>query len=487
VTPIKGGHPGDPLNVEIIGSEEEVKEIMRAVGWHAADPLGLKSDLRIAADNLFERSYNEALVTERADRSLETEGQVWLYPGADDLLLARFVEDMTPLEDRDGVNVGTVFNREAWHELVRLVDAKEVLLRVISDYEKGEMPFLERAGLNRNDALAALKEWKDALTGGADSELDDEEEEMVDDVETESREPELQRRRGAFTRSDFPLLAAIARVFLALPPETKETPEKYHHLGFLFPGDLPRYDHVIVDEGQDFTYAEIHLVHSLVENRRMAVTVSGDRFQRMDWRFGVSSIETIETPADRKFSILRNYRQTVELATWIGRLSDALFGEAGQKIEPAHQHGPQPSVSVIPKLANMVESAADSFGEWYDDDQNPFTAQLLIGFDAKATTRITNSLSTSLEDRSIYVEKVEDGRLIERGRVSVADVPTVRGLEFDGVVVLVSESACDLLSQTSPRAEVTKNMLYVACSRAKRNLKVILQKDVDVLRNNAIY
>ncbi len=429
-----------------------------------------------------------ARVTERADQSLETDRQVWLYPGADDLLLARFVEDVTPLEDLDGVNVRTTFNREAWHELVRLVDPQEVLLRVIMDYEKGEMSFLEQAGLDRADAMAALNEWKEALAGGTESELDDEDaDEVVDDVEADLDNPELQRRRGAFTRSDFPLLAALARVFLALPPEAKEAPEKYHHLGFLFPGDLARYDHVIVDEGQDFTYAEIHLALSLVENRRMAATVSGDRFQRMDWRFGVSSIETIETPADRQFSIRRNYRQTVELATWVGSLSNALFGKAGQEIEPAHHHGPQPSVSVIPKLTNMVKSAADTFGEWYDDDQNPFTAQLLIGFDAKAKTRITNSLSRSLEDRSIYVEKVEDGRLIERGRVSVADVPTVKGLEFDGVVVFLSESACDLLSLSSPQAEVAKNMLYVACSRAKRNLKVILQKDVDILRGNGLY
>ncbi len=63
VNPIKGGHPSDPLNVEIIGSEEEVKEIMRAVGWHAADPLGLKNNLRIATDNVFECSYNETMVS----------------------------------------------------------------------------------------------------------------------------------------------------------------------------------------------------------------------------------------------------------------------------------------------------------------------------------------------------------------------------------------------------------------------------------------
>src|SRR5262245_22217919 len=43
------GHPGDPINVALVGSEADVLRIMRAAGWYRADPLGLRSDLKIAA------------------------------------------------------------------------------------------------------------------------------------------------------------------------------------------------------------------------------------------------------------------------------------------------------------------------------------------------------------------------------------------------------------------------------------------------------
>jgi hypothetical protein len=57
------GHPGDPLNIALIGSEAEVREIMAAAKWYAADPLGLKSDLEIAAGTVLKRPYDEAPVS----------------------------------------------------------------------------------------------------------------------------------------------------------------------------------------------------------------------------------------------------------------------------------------------------------------------------------------------------------------------------------------------------------------------------------------
>jgi hypothetical protein len=55
--------PGDPINVALIGSEAEVRGIMQAAGWFAADPLGLKSDVKIAADTVLKRPYDEAPVS----------------------------------------------------------------------------------------------------------------------------------------------------------------------------------------------------------------------------------------------------------------------------------------------------------------------------------------------------------------------------------------------------------------------------------------
>jgi len=63
VTSTKDHHPGDPINVALIGSEADVKAVMQLAGWVAADPLGLKSDLKIAADTVLDRPYADAPVS----------------------------------------------------------------------------------------------------------------------------------------------------------------------------------------------------------------------------------------------------------------------------------------------------------------------------------------------------------------------------------------------------------------------------------------
>ena len=63
VTLTKDGMPGDPLNVALVGDEARVKAVMQAAGWDAADPLSLRSDVKIAADTVLRRSYADAPVS----------------------------------------------------------------------------------------------------------------------------------------------------------------------------------------------------------------------------------------------------------------------------------------------------------------------------------------------------------------------------------------------------------------------------------------
>ena len=54
------GIPGDPLNVGLIGDEDDVVLAMHAAGWSPADPITLASCLRIAASVVFKRPDPDA-------------------------------------------------------------------------------------------------------------------------------------------------------------------------------------------------------------------------------------------------------------------------------------------------------------------------------------------------------------------------------------------------------------------------------------------
>ena len=63
ITHTANGIPGDPLNVALVGTEEELQVAMLAAKWFPADPITLKSSLHIAAGTVFHRSYDDAPVS----------------------------------------------------------------------------------------------------------------------------------------------------------------------------------------------------------------------------------------------------------------------------------------------------------------------------------------------------------------------------------------------------------------------------------------
>src|SRR6266478_6522529 len=63
ITRTGAGIPGDPLNVSVIGSENDLLSAMLESGWYPADPITLKSSLRIAESTIFHRPYIDAPVS----------------------------------------------------------------------------------------------------------------------------------------------------------------------------------------------------------------------------------------------------------------------------------------------------------------------------------------------------------------------------------------------------------------------------------------
>jgi hypothetical protein len=57
------GHPGDPLNVALVGTEADVHVAMLNARWYPADPITLRSAMRIAAGVVFDRPYDNAPVS----------------------------------------------------------------------------------------------------------------------------------------------------------------------------------------------------------------------------------------------------------------------------------------------------------------------------------------------------------------------------------------------------------------------------------------
>jgi LssY C-terminus len=63
ITRTTSGIPGDPINVGLVGSREDVLCAMNAAGWYPADPITLRSSIEIAGSVLLDRPYQQAPVS----------------------------------------------------------------------------------------------------------------------------------------------------------------------------------------------------------------------------------------------------------------------------------------------------------------------------------------------------------------------------------------------------------------------------------------
>jgi hypothetical protein len=63
LTVTSDGHPGDPINLALIGNEADLKHAMKVAGWFEADPLSIKDDLKIAEGTILKRPYATAPVS----------------------------------------------------------------------------------------------------------------------------------------------------------------------------------------------------------------------------------------------------------------------------------------------------------------------------------------------------------------------------------------------------------------------------------------
>ena len=58
------GRQGDAVNIAFIGSEQELHRTLAAAGWYAADPITLRTSVRIAADVVLRKPYAHAPVSD---------------------------------------------------------------------------------------------------------------------------------------------------------------------------------------------------------------------------------------------------------------------------------------------------------------------------------------------------------------------------------------------------------------------------------------
>ena len=260
----------------------------------------------------------------------------------------------------------------------------------------------------------------------------------------------------------------------------------------------PPFQYVVVDEAQDVSVPQLRFLATLVGGRPNGLFFAGDLGQRIfqqpfSWReLGIDI-------RGRSQNLRINYRTSHQIRTQADRLLDPELSDVDGNTEERRGtvsvfNGPNPTVRAIEDEKVEAEAVAEWLQRGIKDGLNPDE----IGVFVRSPEQIERAVA-AVRDSGLACDVIDYGAEGIDGAVNVGTMHLAKGLEFRAVAVI----ACDaevipLQSRVESIVDETdleevynteRNLLYVACTRARDHLLVTGVKPVsefldDLVINN---
>ncbi|WP_336772187.1 HelD family protein [Paenibacillus sp. MMO-58] len=245
-------------------------------------------------------------------------------------------------------------------------------------------------------------------------------------------------------------------------------PLVYIHLR-LYGLKIPAYDHIVIDEAQD--YSPFQLEALKLCQRTPSMTVLGDLQQGIHAYAGINSwtelIQLFNEEQTGFFELNRSYRSTMEIIEFANRILGAMGGGVKPAV-PVFRSGDPVEVAQVDQAA-WQKQIAQSIREWQAAGQ--FQTISVIGRTAEQCAELHDYLiGEGLEASLVQSKQPEYG-----GGLSVVPVYLSKGLEFDAV--LIADAGADMYTQDDSK------LLYVGCTRALHKLKLLHRDFLTTLIN----
>lgn len=243
----------------------------------------------------------------------------------------------------------------------------------------------------------------------------------------------------------------------------------------------PIADHVLVDEGQDFTPSHWQLVRAAVAAGPNDIFIAEDGHQRIYGNRLVLSHFDIRT-VGRSRRLTLNYRTTAEnLAYAISLLEGLEYRDLEDDVDGTDgyrsaRRGPRPVIQVSDNLTAQLDFAADTVRSWLDDiaegDESAETIAVLVR-DRFQRDRVVAGLA----DRGLSVRGV-DREAVKPGEPVVMTMHRAKGTEFTRVILFnpgaPAPGSVDPLNADGDEVVArARSLVYVAATRARDELVVV--------------
>lgn len=242
-------------------------------------------------------------------------------------------------------------------------------------------------------------------------------------------------------------------------------------------GERP-YSHVVADEVQDFGPAELRLLRALTEAGTNDVFLASDANQRIFKPYAPVARAGLEVRG-RSLALSVNYRMTEQ----IRRVAQGILIGKRPEEDPTPTSislltGLEPESAVCAGVTNEVQTVANWLKKLVANGYRP--GQIAIF--ARKRDVIENRVQASVRTAGLEYFKLESDDDPPTTRVAIGTMHRSKGLQFRAVAVMGVEDGLVPLASVRQRqpdeaaqrafVEMERNLLYVACSRARERLLV---------------
>jgi DNA helicase-2/ATP-dependent DNA helicase PcrA len=237
-----------------------------------------------------------------------------------------------------------------------------------------------------------------------------------------------------------------------------------------------RFDHVVIDEAQDFSPFQVALLQE--QTRGGSFTILGDLSQGIHAYQGIWNWDEFSSlfEADRTlyFQLDRSYRSTMEII----HFANAVLTAGGEPITPAipvFRSGEKVKLIQLKDERSKLTGLMKSVEELREGGSIHSIA--IVG----RTEQECAKLHQALTEQGLKTTLILAGQSEYRGGISVLPVYLTKGLEFDAVLIV------DVDPLHYEQSFQDAKLLYVGCTRALHELWLFYTEKPSPLITNLLY
>ena len=234
------------------------------------------------------------------------------------------------------------------------------------------------------------------------------------------------------------------------------------------PHFTPPFSHIVVDEAQDLTLAQLKLIAKLVSPHTNSITLVADSAQRI-YQSGFSWADTGLNIRGRSFEFTKNYRNTRQIATAaLSLLQKESDRTDFTDVELPEQMGAKPRLFFANSFEHQLQVLFDVLAQFAE------MSSIAI---ASPSRKNVSWITKSLEAKGIAVVSLKNIKNGHPSRFCFVDtLHSLKGVEFDHVIL------CDLnseLLEDAPKepdedtVSLKRKLLYVGMTRSRCSLTMI--------------